>query len=410
MILLAASPKISKTQVLTIPIKGVYGVDYIIVNYPDWHADDGPVLVEDGFKSDHNNGSKTYDGHQGTDFVISGFPQMDSSVYVMAADAGKIIHVTDGLFDRETDGIKEYGLGNYIGIYHPSSNTYSYYGHLKTNSVIVKVGEVVSAGQTIAEVGSSGNSTDPHLHFELWKKGVLSDPAIDPWGMSHDSGSARWKSPPTYDDSYAVWESGFVNYDSVENFVPATWFPLRERSALKSNFNNADPFFTFWALQYGLKVGDKTSIKWYEPNGDLYASESTSYLTQDWWFHYYNHSIPTPPLSKQGVWNILFYYNDTLQLTKSFSYGHLTNKEKQLKIPKPIIQNLDKKTILIILPDDILYNELKLYNLEGKLLLKERLSGLKEVELSFPNTFESGTYIVAIGNDKTRHILKVFIE
>ena len=228
-ILIALCSDSLKAQELTIPIEGTYGIDYIIVNYPDWHFDDGPVLVEDGILRDHMCGSKTYDGHQGTDFVIRGFTQMDSSVNIVAVEDGEIIHVTEDLFDRETDGIEEYGLGNYVGIYHASSNTYSYYAHLKTNSVIVEVGEPVVAGQIIAEVGSSGNSTDPHLHFELWNPGVLTDPSIDPWGIPCDSGSTLWESTPIYDTTYAVWECGFVNYDSVANFVPSTWYSLKER-------------------------------------------------------------------------------------------------------------------------------------------------------------------------------------
>ena len=228
-------------QALNIPIEGVYGEDYIIVNYPDWHLEDGPVLVEDGVLNDHMCGTKTYDGHQGTDFVIRGFTQMDSSVNVLAIEDGEVIHITEALFDRETDGIVELGLGNYVGIYHPTSNTYSYYAHLKQNSVIVEVGNLVTAGQIIAQVGSSGNSTDPHLHFELWNPGLLTDPTIDPWGTPCDLGSDLWASPPAYDTSYAPWDCGFVNYDSVENFIPSTWYSLKERLDPKLNFTTEDP-------------------------------------------------------------------------------------------------------------------------------------------------------------------------
>ncbi|NOQ73883.1 MAG: peptidoglycan DD-metalloendopeptidase family protein [Crocinitomix sp.] len=400
----------SKAQDLTIPIEGTYGIDYIIVNYPDWHFDDGPVLVEDGFLRDHKCGTKTYDGHQGTDFVIRGFTQMDSSVNVMAVEAGEIIHVTEDLFDRETEGIVEYGLGNYVGIYHASSNTYSYYAHLRTSSVIVEVGDLVSAGEIIAEVGSSGNSTDPHLHFELWNPGVLTDPTIDPWGIPCDSGSTRWESPPIYDTSYALWECGFVNYDSVENFIPSTWVPLKERLGLKSDFNSDDPFFTYWALQYGLKLGDETTIEWYEPNGDLYATETTTYLTQDWWFHYYNHSIETPPLSKQGIWNIRYYYNDSLQLSKSFSYGHLSNNDTQLEDQNPTFSKLDDNTLLITFPDENLYNELCLYNVAGVMLIQERLNESTTFKLRLPEKVGTGIYIIALSNDETRYVQKVFFE
>lgn len=338
------------SQDLIIPIEGTYGIDYIIVNYPDWHIDDGPVLVEDGILRDHLCGSKTYDGHQGTDFVISGFPQMDLGVNVLAIESGEIIHVTEDLFDRETDGIIEYGLGNYVGIYHPVSNTYSYYAHLKTNSVIVEVGNLVIAGQIIAQVGSSGNSTDPHLHFELWNPGELTDPTIDPWGIPCDSGSSLWNSPPTYDTSYTMWDYGFVNYDSVKNFIPSTWYSFKKRLDPKTNFTTEDPFFTFWALQYGLKIGDQTKIEWFDPNGDLYSTTTTTYTTQDWWFHYYNNSIPRPPLSKQGIWEVRYYYNDSLVVDKSVNYGNLNIDENSLDARNPYCHFINEQTLSISLP------------------------------------------------------------
>lgn len=56
------------------------------------------------------------------------------------------------------------GYGNYIDINHPNG-TQTRYAHL--NAVYVSVGAQVSQGQPIGEVGSTGRSTGPHLHFEI---------------------------------------------------------------------------------------------------------------------------------------------------------------------------------------------------------------------------------------------------
>ncbi|MBR5806057.1 MAG: peptidoglycan DD-metalloendopeptidase family protein [Oscillospiraceae bacterium] len=65
------------------------------------------------------------------------------------------------------------GYGNYVIIDH-GGNNFSLYGHC--SKLAVKVGDYVSQGQTVAYVGSTGNSTGPHLHFEIRLNGSCVDP------------------------------------------------------------------------------------------------------------------------------------------------------------------------------------------------------------------------------------------
>lgn len=67
----------------------------------------------------------------------------------------------------------EGGYGKLIKIDH-GANYVSYYGHL--SKYTVKVGQKVYKGEKIGEVGSTGNSTGPHLHFEIRKNGVSMNP------------------------------------------------------------------------------------------------------------------------------------------------------------------------------------------------------------------------------------------
>ena len=65
------------------------------------------------------------------------------------------------------------GYGNLVVIKHQDGIT-SHYGHNQAN--LVNPGERIQAGQIIAEVGSTGLSTGPHLHLEIRKNGKPMDP------------------------------------------------------------------------------------------------------------------------------------------------------------------------------------------------------------------------------------------
>ncbi len=57
-------------------------------------------------------------------------------------------------------------LGNYVIIRH-AGGEFSHSAHLKQGSVRVKAGDAVKQGQVIGQLGQTGNSTEPHLHFQL---------------------------------------------------------------------------------------------------------------------------------------------------------------------------------------------------------------------------------------------------
>lgn len=65
------------------------------------------------------------------------------------------------------------GYGKIVIIKH-SETLSSAYGHL--SEVTSKVGDIVSVGEKIGEVGQSGNSTGPHLHFEIRENGLQVNP------------------------------------------------------------------------------------------------------------------------------------------------------------------------------------------------------------------------------------------
>jgi murein DD-endopeptidase MepM/ murein hydrolase activator NlpD len=68
------------------------------------------------------------------------------------------------------------GYGLHLIVDHGQGLT-SLYGHL--SAVAVADGEAVGRGEVIGAVGSTGNSTGPHLHFEIRRDGLPEDPGLD---------------------------------------------------------------------------------------------------------------------------------------------------------------------------------------------------------------------------------------
>ncbi|MEU9353435.1 M23 family metallopeptidase [Streptomyces griseoloalbus] len=66
---------------------------------------------------------------------------------------------------REMSGVRRI-LGNHL-VLDLGDGTYAAYAHLRRGSLTVREGDRVRAGQVLARVGNSGNSTEPHLHFQL---------------------------------------------------------------------------------------------------------------------------------------------------------------------------------------------------------------------------------------------------
>jgi murein DD-endopeptidase MepM/ murein hydrolase activator NlpD len=114
----------------------------------------GYITSPFGYRSDPINGRREF--HSGIDF------------------AGKrgtdVTAVADGLV---TFAGWQHGYGNTVEIRH-GNGLVTRYGH--NEKLLVKVGELVKKGQTIAELGSTGRSTGPHVHFEVIKDGKPVNP------------------------------------------------------------------------------------------------------------------------------------------------------------------------------------------------------------------------------------------
>ncbi len=151
---------------------------------------------------DYNCGTITYDGHKGTDIAIEPFPfyKMDNNqVEVIAAAAGTIIDKHDGEYDKNCVGAGSGLIANYVVVQHANGSR-ALYWHMKKNSLTGKaIGQTVAAGEYLGVVGSSGSSSGPHLHFEIWA-GNTSSTVNDPFSGTCNilNASTWWVSQKPY--------------------------------------------------------------------------------------------------------------------------------------------------------------------------------------------------------------------
>jgi len=168
--------QVAKAQPYSTPV----GCDNCI---SDWY------YVDYGDRTDYNCESSTYANHDGTDFSLRGGNNaIENGNEVVAARAGVVTVASDGNFDHCTacggsgcgTNTPGGGFANYVVIDHGDQDTT--YGHMRSGSILVQVGDSVACGQVIGHIGSAGCSTGAHLHFQPRPKGGRYDQdPLDPF-------------------------------------------------------------------------------------------------------------------------------------------------------------------------------------------------------------------------------------
>jgi hypothetical protein len=185
-------PIISETKTrLELPLKGKVFVSDGFEFYSHHRRVDllNPIVLQLGIKNnptrygldfmviDETGSTFEENGENLEDYYIFGRP-------VLAPAAGVVVDCVDGRPDSpigkflvdydeifKTKNLRLFG-GNFIYIDHGNGEFSSFF-HLRPGSLKVRVGDRVTAGQPIAEVGSSGDSTEPHLHYQLNSRPVF---------------------------------------------------------------------------------------------------------------------------------------------------------------------------------------------------------------------------------------------
>ncbi len=236
-----------------LPIGGEPGQDWSVLNYVD--RDLGPSAI------DWNGGNYTYNGHDGIDFMLANFAAMDRGLPVVAAADGVVVQTLDGQFDRQS-GFGDY-LANYVLVDH-GQNWRTLYAHLRSDSVAVAVGQRVVAGQFLGYVGSSGYSTDAHLHFGVSHFDVPVETYLDP---------ANFWTPDAI-LPYAGNTPGVLDQGVSDS--PVTAALMKERPPDHPVFEpQAGQTVRYWARLHGISTTDTVTLQWYQPGGVAWGAPQT---------------------------------------------------------------------------------------------------------------------------------------
>ncbi len=104
---------------------------------------------------------------------IAGYRRMHQGIDFAAGTGTPVVAPADGVV---VEARRWGGYGNWLRIRH-SNGLESGYGHLSRYASGVRAGQRVRQGQVVAYVGSTGASTGPHLHYEIWRRGQRINPA-----------------------------------------------------------------------------------------------------------------------------------------------------------------------------------------------------------------------------------------
>jgi len=276
---------------------------------PGYHGVTGFVDHAPGYPNqlvDYTCGRRTYDSsggynHQGTDYFLWPFAwnkMAAGDVVVVAAADGVIVGRHEGYPDQSCS--PNGNRWNAVYVRHADGSV-AWYGHLKRGSVTAKgVGAAVSRGEMLGLVGSSGNSSGPHLHFELYSGGQLTDPYA---GSCNTLDGGSW------------WVAQREYYDAAVNKLttgtaPVEWAecPAPDNPHEATHFQPGDRIV--FSAYYRDQLAELPSrYRIVAPSGAVFAEWNHSsprphYTLSYWWWAY-----TLPPTAQTGTWRFEVQFN-----------------------------------------------------------------------------------------------------
>ncbi|WP_452220581.1 peptidoglycan DD-metalloendopeptidase family protein [Lacinutrix salivirga] len=343
-----------------------------------------------GQLQDYNCGTRTYDtpsyNHQGLDIFTWPFSWKmldDDAVEVIAASGGQIIAKGDGEFDRSCNFNNNQWNAVYV---RHNDGSVAWYGHLKNGSVTTKnVGDFVTQGEYLGVVGSSGNSTGPHLHFEIWENDSYTN-LIDPYaGPCNNWNTQSWwqtQKPYTNPGINAV-----LTGTATPDFGSCPTTEITNESTAFAD-NEVIYFSIYLRDQY---AGSSVNLRVIKPdNTDLYNwnFNLTANYQASWW--YWNF-----PVTESGTWKWQATYEGET-VTQDFTVGALSTEEFSIEhtsvYPNPVNNALfiiSETTITHITITDVL----------GKTIINIKSPNIETINTE---SLSNGLYFLTLSDAKNK--------
>ncbi|MFN3192990.1 MAG: peptidoglycan DD-metalloendopeptidase family protein [Aureliella sp.] len=280
------------------PVPGEESKDWTLLNHHD-------VDIRSGTREDFVGGFLQYDNHSAWDIGVNDFEAMDDGYPIIAAAAGTVTRAADGFFDREDFWdftFPDPRLANFVQIDHGDGWT-SWYYHFKRDSLTVKVGDRVAAGQTLGLMGSSGISNYPHVDFSIRHDGVVVEPmyAVEEY----------FEEPPEYLGyrDAAVLDVGITNSNPEETFREGP------NDVREFGFQGDVNPWVWFRLEYARK-GQVFRTDWIAPEGTIDYSDDWTVPDDFRYFRFW--SWTGVAVNKVGRWTVKTYLDGEEVVSEQF--------------------------------------------------------------------------------------------
>jgi murein DD-endopeptidase MepM/ murein hydrolase activator NlpD len=324
-----ALPPLNSAQVVTynFPLRMAPGLpDYAgfrVSAFADHNPASGQVL-------DYNGGTRTYDSHRGTDYALSPFSwnKVDAGeAQVVAAADGTIINKANVDPTDHNCNVSSNDPWNYVALLHADGRL-TIYGHMRYNSLTSKgVGATVVQGEYLGTAASSGNSSGPHLHFEVRYGSFSTAEWMDPYAGPNSQPGSLWANQRPYYDSA-------INKLSTHSSPPSTPNPCQPSiTNLQDSFTSLSNIYLY-AYYRDYQGTLSTQLKIYRPDASVYKSWQYTPGSPAFSSEWKNGWVENLPANEPaGTWRFEATYNGHVYETPFTLKGSLVARDDFIMTP-----------------------------------------------------------------------------